>query len=269
MISGRVNPGAATAMRFDHLVHWVPNLEHAIEQYRGFGFRMRYGGRNTELGTTNAAWMSGSAYIEVIAFEGAPNAAIASGSHSPGLFSILSAGGGALAFAILVDDVAATAAQINARGFETVQQARGTLQHQDGSVGVWTSAALRAGPAWAPFFINYGSPVNEWIQRDVADSIAPWSIGHIVIETPGYRAAAAWLSRVVGLSVELERDLSRVPLPGGDIVFVRGKARRVTTVALTGAAAPNGVIAGLRYARAIDATQGHSMIPPHLIPGAT
>ena len=239
-------------MRFDHLVHWVPNLEKAIQCYRDLGFRMEYGGRNPDLGTSNAAWISGSTYIEVIAIEGELNAAIRSGSQWQELSSVLDAGGGALAFAILVDDVAATAADVQTRGFATVQVTPGRLRLPDGSTGLWTAAVLQDGPAWAPFFINYGFPAEEWIHRNPADSSASWSIDHLVIETPDEHAAATWLARVLGTSAALDHQSTRVPLPGCDVVFVAGPAGRVTTVALTGQGTPHGTVAGLRFVRAVE-----------------
>jgi len=241
-----------TTVRFDHLVHWVPNLENAIARYRDLGFRMEYGGRNPDLGATNAAWKTGSAYIEVIAIEGEPNAAIRSGSQWHVLSSVLDAGGGALAFAILVDDVAATTAHVQTRGFATIPVTPGRLRLPDGSTGVWTAAVLQDGPAWAPFFINYGFTVDEWTQRDQAASDAPWSIDHVVIETPDEHAAATWLARLLGVSVVLDHGSARVPLHGCDIQFVPGTADRVTTVALAGQGAPHGTVAGLRFVRAIE-----------------
>ena len=126
-----------------------------------------------------------------------------------------------------------------------------TRQLPDGSTGVWTAATLREGPAWAPFFINYGFPADAWIRRDHADSTVPWSLDSIVIETPDGGEGAKWLARVLGATAgRVSQEIGRVPLPGCGIVLVPGPADRITTVALTGPAAPTGEVAGLRYVRA-------------------
>ena len=214
-------------------------------------------GGTPHLGTTNAAWRAGSAYVEVIAIDGEPNAAIRRSPHWPALTSALSAGGGALAFAVLVDDVAAIADELSARDIAADGLPPGTLRLPDGSTGVWTSAILRDGPAWAPFFINYGFTVDEWIRRGRADSTAPWSFDHLEIETPDGGAAAAWLARVLGSRVlRVDQAIARIPLPGCGTVLVPGPADRITTVALTGPGAPTGEVAGLRYVRAAGRHDG-------------
>ena len=50
-------------MRFDHLMHWVPNLDQAIKAYGDLGFPVQRGGQHPGLGTHNAVWRSPPAYL--------------------------------------------------------------------------------------------------------------------------------------------------------------------------------------------------------------
>ena len=53
-------------MRFDHLIHLVPDLEWACSEYERLGFSPRKGGEHPGHGTHNAAVRSGSTYIELL-----------------------------------------------------------------------------------------------------------------------------------------------------------------------------------------------------------
>ena len=54
-------------VQFDHLVHWVPSLDAAVQGYRALGFTVQSGGRHSGSGTHNAAWRLDTRYIELIA----------------------------------------------------------------------------------------------------------------------------------------------------------------------------------------------------------
>jgi hypothetical protein len=43
-------------VQFDHLVHWVPDLDAAVRDYQALGFTVKPGGQHPQLGTHNAAW---------------------------------------------------------------------------------------------------------------------------------------------------------------------------------------------------------------------
>jgi Glyoxalase-like domain len=74
----------------------------------------------------------------------------------PAIDATLRAGGGALAFAILVSDVEASVAELRSRGVSVEDVQTCSLQQPDGSTVTWALAFLSEGPAWAPFLINYG-----------------------------------------------------------------------------------------------------------------
>jgi Glyoxalase-like domain len=80
----------------------------------------------------------------------------------PAIDATMLAGGGALAFAILVSDVEASVAELRSRGVSVEDVQTGSLQQPDGSTVTWALAFLSEGPAWAPFLINYGVPADEW-----------------------------------------------------------------------------------------------------------
>ena len=240
-------------MHFDHLVHLVPDLDAAIQAYQGLGFTIQPGGEHPGLGTRNAAWRIDARYIELITVHDAGLARAAFGPAWPAIEATLRAGGGGLAFAVLVSDVAATVTELRSRGVSYTDAQAGSLQRSDGSTVTWELAFLPEGPPWAPFLINYGVPPEEWSARfrEQGFPIDPWSLDHLVVETSDPAASAGWLAGVLGLPVvHVGRGAVGVPLPGCTIGFARGSADRITRVVLAGADAPVGQVAGLDYRRA-------------------
>ena len=53
-------------MQFDHLMHWVPDLDAAMQTYQSLGFTIQSGGEHPGVGTRNAAWRIDARYIELI-----------------------------------------------------------------------------------------------------------------------------------------------------------------------------------------------------------
>jgi catechol 2,3-dioxygenase-like lactoylglutathione lyase family enzyme len=240
-------------MQFDHLMHWVPDLDAATQAYQGLGFIIQPGGEHPGVGTRNAAWRIDARYIELITVHDQGVARAGFGPAWPAIEATLRAGGGGLAFAVLVSDVAASVAELRARGVSVEDAQAGSLQQPDGSTVTWALAFLSEGPAWAPFLINYGASVQERSARFRGPGfpIDPWSLDHLVVETSDPAASARWLAGVLGLPVsQVGQGAVRVPLPGCTIAFADGPANRITRVVLAGADAPVGEVAGLRYLRA-------------------
>ena len=127
-------------MQFDHLLHWVPDLEAAMRAYQGLGFTIQPGGEHPGVGTRNAAWRIDDRYIELITLHDQGVARAGFGPAWPAIEATLRAGGGGLAFAVLVSDVAATVAALRARGV-SVQDMQSRLPaatrrlHRD--LGAW------------------------------------------------------------------------------------------------------------------------------------
>jgi catechol 2,3-dioxygenase-like lactoylglutathione lyase family enzyme len=240
-------------MRFDHLMHWVPDLDAATKDYQDLGFTIQPGGEHPGVGTRNAAWRIDARYVELIAVHDEGVARAGFGPAWPAIDTTLRAGGGALAFAVLVNDVAATVSQLRSRGVSVEDEQSGSMEQSDGSIVTWALAFISEGPSWAPFFINYGAPVGEWGTRSGGPELplGPWSLDHIVVEVSDPPESANWLAGVLGLSVsERARDAVEVALPGCTIAFSGGPVNRPTGVVLAGAHAPVGEVAGLRYLRA-------------------
>jgi hypothetical protein len=224
-------------------MHWVPDLDAAMQDYRGLGFTVQPGGEHPGVGTRNAAWRIDARYVELITVHDEEVARAGFGPAWPAIDATLRAGGGALAFAILVSDVAATVAELRSRGVSVDDARTGSLQQPDGSIVTWALAFMSEGPAWAPFFINYGVPADEWSTRfrETGSPIDPWSLDYVVVEAADPGGSASWLAGVLGLSIsEVDQGAVELPLPGCTIAFSHGPANRITRVHLSGADTPVG-----------------------------
>jgi len=237
-------------VQFDHLVHWVPDLDAAVRDYQALGFTVQRAGQHPHLGTHNAGWRLDTRYIELIAVRDEAVARASFGEHWPALDATLRAGGGVGGFGVLVADLTATVANLRSRGVPVGDPQAGSIQRTDGSTSVWHGASLQEGPRWAPFFINYGLPIDEWAARFAEQGFPkdPWALHGVTVEVPDPSASASWLADVFGLEVlRIGQDAAQVPLPGCAITFATGAADRITAVVLSGLGAPNGSVAGLCY----------------------
>ena len=244
-------------VQFDHLLHWVPDLDAAIRDYQAVGFTVQRAGQHPQFGTHNAVWRLDTRYIELIAVRDEAVARTGEGPDWPEIDATLRAGGGALAFGVLVADITATVANLRSRGVPVGDPQAGSIRRTDGSTGLWHSALLRDAPRWAPFFLNYGLPVDQWAARFRAQGYPkdPWALQGVTVEVPDPAASAGWLAGVFGLDVvRIGQDAAQVPLPGCAITFAPGPADRITAVIVTGPGAPRGSVAGLRYLDAGPAT---------------
>jgi len=237
-------------MQFDHLMHWVPDLDAAVRDYRALGFTVQRAGQHPQFGTHNAGWRLDTRYIELIAVRDEAAARAGLGPDWPEIDATLRAGGGAGGFGVLVADVTATVANLRSRGVPVGDPQAGSIRRADGSTGGWQAASVQDGPRWAPFFINYGLPIDEWTARFKEQGFPrdPWALQGVMVEVPDPWAGASWLAEVLGLDVlRIGHDAAVVPLRGCAITFARSPADRITAVVLSGGGAPQGSVAGLRY----------------------
>jgi catechol 2,3-dioxygenase-like lactoylglutathione lyase family enzyme len=224
-------------VHFDHLMHWVPDLDAAVRDYQALGFTVQRAGQHPQFGTHNAGWRLDARYIELIAVRDEAVARAGLGPDWPEIDATLRAGGGVGGFGVLVTDITATVANLRSRGIPVSDPQSGSIQRTDGSIGVWQGASLQDGPRWAPFFINYGLPIDEWAARfrDQGFPKDPWVLQGVTVEVPDPSANASWLADVFGLDVlRIGQDAAQVPLPGCAITFASGPADRITAVVLNG-----------------------------------
>ena len=233
-------------MRFDHLMHWVPDLDNAIDAYRRLGFAIQRGGQHPALGTFNAFWRGGSAYLELIAVKDPAVAAAAFGVQWPRIEALLGSGGGGGRFAVHVENVPQLVDTLRSAGIAVSDPRPGSVTRDDGTTATWTIASVPDSPAWAPFFINYGTSLAqraEFLRQSESEPFK-WHIDRLVIETTDPDASASWLAQV--LSSQRRPDGATVPLEGARIEFRVGESERVTQVLLGGPHPPSGEVAGLR-----------------------
>lgn len=242
---------------FDHLMHWVPDLDAAATAYQQAGFPLRTNAPRPGTGVRNGAWWKDLYYVETLAVVD-PDQARSSTAHGsftrmilPAVEHTVAAGGGALNMAVLVDDVDTAVATMRQAGIPA-QQHTVRLRVGPFQVPAYTIGWPGEGPPWAPFVIRY-SPVIRGIQKMLLPFFRrrepAFGIHRLIIEVPDPASSATWLGTLLGLPVT-GSDQPAVPLGGCAAVFVPGSADRITTVVLAGPGAPDVTLHGLRYQRA-------------------
>jgi hypothetical protein len=245
-------------MPFDHLMHWVPNLDTTIAHCAAAGFRPTNGGQLGN-GMHNAFWRGRDlTYIELISvfdWEGWRSSSRPSTTVRSAREAAMAAGGGALQFAFEVEDIAAIGAALRHRGVDVGDPRVGTWQRNtDGATFSWEAAWVIDGPAWRPFFIHYPARRAENLVRRRSEHarLPDWSFHRLDLETTEPMASAEWLGRVLDLRVGSANGMPEIAAPGCTIRFVAGPADRVTRVVLDGTDGPLGDVAGVRYERRVD-----------------
>lgn len=243
------------AMTFDHLLHWVPDLDAAAAQYRALGFHVAEGGQHPGRGTRNMLCHMGLPYVELLGIHDRPQAESSNlAAMLPSVDALLAAGGGSRMFAVSVNDLDATVVRLRGAGLQLGEVFQGARQRPDGSLVSWRTARLAEGPAWRPFFIEWGLPLAEreadlrrrGIVRSPQDR---WALKQLVVETPDPQAGLDWLSRAFGLPVlALASDPQGgvLPLPGGHVAVRAGAQDRITRLVFAGDG-PAGAVAGLAF----------------------
>ena len=243
-------------MHFDHLMHWVPDLEAAIARCTELGFPPQRGGRIGDH-LHNGVWLGRKLeYVELIsvvdleAWRHGPRGPIAASREAAML-----AGGGALQFAFEVDDVAAVVADVRRRGVVMRDPAAGSIRYPSGNTAAWETAWVDEGPGWRPFFIRYPTPRGDRLAIRQLQQPPPsdWSFRAVVLETPDPPAAAAWLARLLGVGSVLVDGAPQVAAFGCAVRFTSGPADRITQIVFDGTQGPVGDVFGVRYERADEA----------------
>lgn len=237
-------------MRFDHLLHWVPDLQAAAADYAAIGLRVRPGGRHPTLGTENAICPLEGAYVELITLrEPDVTARSVVASWVQASRPLLRAGGGALPFGIRTTALRTELARLQGVGIAKVAVDTASIERPDGSTATWRMAVIPDGPRWTPFLIDYGLPEEQAVAR-YGGLHGPLQ-QRITIETPDVGASADWLSRILGLQPTAQSGGGvLLGLDNCAISLVAGPAQAIVQVALAGPDAPSGQIRGLRFVRA-------------------
>jgi catechol 2,3-dioxygenase-like lactoylglutathione lyase family enzyme len=239
-------------MRFDHLMHWVPDLDAALARCAGLGFPPERGGRIGEH-LHNAVWWGRELeYVELIsvvdleAWRGGPRGPLAASRGAT-----MAAGGGALQFAFEVDDLDAVVAAVRSRGIAIRDPAAGSIVFPGGNTAGWQAAWVDEGPGWRPFFIRYAVPRAERLARRRAQQppLMDWAFCSVVLETPDPASSAAWLARLLGLELAPVDGVPALDAFGCIVQFVSGPADRIAEIVLDGSEGPLGDVFGVRYQR--------------------
>ena len=242
-------------MRFDHLMHWVPDLDEAARVCAAMGFPPKPGGRIGEH-LRNATWGGrDGTFVELISVVDLETWRRRSGPRgplAPSREAAMRDGGGALQFAFEVDDLAATVAAVRGRGVRIGDPQIGSWQSAtDGSTATWQAAWVDEGPGWRPFFIQYPPERAERRARQRAEglSLPDWSFRRLDLETPDPDGSAAWLARVLGVTVGRAEGLPELPAHGCGVRLVPGPRDRVVRIVLEGSEGPVGHLFGVEYHR--------------------
>ncbi len=144
---------------FDHLIHWVDDLEATAASYDDLGLRTR--AALTMPGFRNAAWsVDDERYLELATVDDWE--AVATSKYA-GSLEILRpaieglAAPGLLTFAVDVPDVRAKAAQLRDAGHDVVEIEVRFEEKNAGFIEVF----VRDAPPYFPFFISYDPPRAE------------------------------------------------------------------------------------------------------------
>lgn len=242
-------------MRFDHLLHWVPDMDAATAAYQALGFHVAEGGQHPGRGTHNRLCHMGLPYVELLGIHDRAQAQRSNLSAMlPAVDALLAEGGGSRMFAVSVDDLDAHVQRLRAAGLDIGEVFEGSRERPDGSLVRWRTARLAQGPAWRPFFIEWGTPQAqreaELRQRGILRSPQDrWALRQLVVETPEPQAGLAWLSRALDLPVLSRADDGYVlPLPDGCVAVRAGPVDRISRLVFVGDG-PVGQAAGLGFER--------------------
>lgn len=213
-------------MRFDHLIHWVPDRAEAVRQYGAAGLHIIMGGEHKGMGTHNALCHFGLTYIEVIALTDPSVEAHERNLAARDYRELLDQGGGAVMFVMAVPDLATARRSLGAVGIEVGEAAPGSRTRPDGTVLGWQTAQITSGPNWRPFLIQWEQPDPDrladlrWRGIDAPHPLGPLFVDNLVVASLTPEADAAWAGRLTGVQPWQLDGGWRIALAGCDLIFV-------------------------------------------------
>ena len=220
---------------FDHLIHWVEDLDSAMAAYDNLGLPTR--AALSMPGFRNAAWgVDDERYVELATvddWQAVPTSKYARGLELLGPAIDAVSGSGPVTFGVNVPDARATAARLRAAGHDIVEDAVRFEEQNAGFVEVY----VRDVPPYFPFFITYDPPRAE-IARMRAEYRATEGITFdgssdliaLLARSDDPEADAHRLAELVGCPV----SGSTVDLPGAEVRFERGAPSGLYGIAVRG-----------------------------------
>ena len=232
---------------FDHLIHWVTDIDQAAESYRAAGLPVR--DALTMPGFRNAAWgIDLIHYVELATVDDWE--AVRTSLYAEALAAlrpaIESLGGhsGGLTFAVHIPDAARMAEALRAKGHEIAET---RVRFEEHGVS-FTEVFVLDGLPWWPFFISFDPPRDvlaakraeaqaEAAASGISVPNGPKSDADLVgmvVTSRDPEAAAVGVSELLGLAVEHSAEAIRVPLPRVPLVFEPGETEGITGLLVAG-----------------------------------
>jgi catechol 2,3-dioxygenase-like lactoylglutathione lyase family enzyme len=209
--------------RIDHVVICVPDLAHAIDQYRKLGFNIYPGGAHPGMGTHNAIALNQDDYIELLAIRDSAEHKAAtgrSGSWVAGVADLIAAGGGIRYIVLQSDDLGQDVTAMRSRGIDVSDATDGARRTPAGLELRWKLAVLGPKNPLPIIFIQHLTPIEErrkqvpgaGDQTTPSPSASPllmkevrlhpngvFTIERAYIVTPDAQAGAATYAKVLGM----------------------------------------------------------------------
>jgi hypothetical protein len=218
-----------TTLQWDHTVHYVNDLEKAIEMFRSNGFHAFHGGSHTEWGTYNALSYFGLNYIEFLGVENqklvknvtGPNQVVKDSVKWLPEHEIFSR------VAIRTDDIETVYACLTEHHLECSPIMAGKRRNAQGQLIEWKMVTISGNFQGLdyPFFIQWGQSDEERYENlQEAGAIQEHLVGDVIIKEAVFQVSnpveiATHWKEVFGLS-GLEKGTNEASLTIGNKKFV-------------------------------------------------
>lgn len=252
-MAGQTGSDHAERVSFDHLIHWVTDIDRAADAYRAAGLPVR--DALTMPGFRNAAWpIDLIHYVELATVDDWD--AVRTSVYAEALAALRPAveslGGrsGGLTFAVHVPDAGRMAERLRAGVHEVVET---QVRFEEHGLA-FTEAFVLDGPLWWPFFISFDPPRDVLAARRVearaqaeakAEADASTTAGPgppasdadlvgVVVTSGDPEASATGVAELLGLPVEHVAGAIRVPLPRVPLWFEPGATEGIAGLLVSG-----------------------------------
>lgn len=208
---------------FDHLIHWVADLDTAMTAYNSLGMPTHEA--VTMPGFRNAVWgVDDERYLELATVEDWEAAKTSKYAHglealTPAIDALGSPG--LVTFGVDVPDARATAARLREAGHDVIED---EVYFEDRGVG-FIEVYVRDAPPYFPFFITYNPPRTEIARMRAEHRVAEGitfeerpDLVAILARSLNPVADAHQMAALVGCNV----TDTTVALPGAEVRFTEG-----------------------------------------------